>query len=283
MSKLTTGLGAWIFILSTTVVNSNEYEYLHQQQLYQAQNITHIANQLFGQAHSKILASKSPLNFKELYTLDQLLDEQRHNTLIEFHHGLSIAFDTNSNLEGLNIYGLTPKQRNRYGLDLSAIPQWAEVSELFWFLVSNKEFSNAKARLLQMGLTQKDLALIDTHISDNNIFKIISHDKILAYESIKFELEIINDDDILAATARKISYQVKNQEYITWFHWVKNLMSQLHPTKQQALFEFGKDNLGYQLIIGTTKSKRKSLDYAQRIINGDAIKTIKNNLNQIEQ
>ena len=283
MLKLSLCLSTCFILLTTATAKCSEYEYLHQQQLHQAKNVTQLADQLFGNDYAKIQASKSPLTFNQLFTLEQLLDEQRHNTLIEFHQSLSIAFDTNSNLAGLTVYGLTAKQQNRYALKLFNIPQWAEVSELFWFLISAKQFNQAKTTLLQMGLTKQDLKLIDNQISANNIFKIINEDSILFYENLKFELEMIDNDDMLAATARKISYQLKAQQSRTWFNWIKNLMSQLNPIKQQILFEYSKNNLGYQLIVGTSKSKQKSLDYAQRILTGEAIKVIENNLHMIEQ
>ena len=274
-------ISIFLLMFISKTLSGSEYQDVHEQQLYQAQNVSELAEQLFGDAHSKIQASKSPLTFAQLFTLEALLDETRHNQLMEFHQGLSIAFDTNSDLSHLVIYGLNKQKQNRYTLDLAAIPQWAEVSELFWFVVSSRQLYEAKIDLLKMGLTEQDIKTIRTHIEQHNLFKTISEDKILAIENIKYELEMIDNNDLLAATARKFSYQLKTQERIAWFDWVQDLLAQFSPKQQQILFEYGKSNLGYQLIIGTEKSKQKSLDYAQRLINGEAIETVKNNLRQM--
>ena len=273
---------AWLMIWLSNPSHADEYQQHLQQLRQKTQNITTLAAQIISKDQTKLNNAQSNITYQELFTLEQWLDEDRHLRLTQFHQTLSLALDTKSEIDSLAQYGFISPHKGGYQLNLKKMPQWAPTAKIFWFLVSNKAFDRAKTTLKRMGLSDEDIIQIDKHITDNNIYWTISEQKITKYTQIKHQLATIKNQSTRAAMAQKISEEIYIEEKLTWYRWVKDLLSNFSQVKQNILFEHGKSQLGYIIVFGTPISKQSLLKYAERIINGEIELIIETTAQQVE-
>ena len=256
---------------------SDEFEKVYQQQLHQGEKIEKLAAQFFEPIHQQPL-----ITYAEALTVEKILDRNYHQKMLKLHHAFSIALDSGINIDGLAKYGVKKRKNNKYAILQMEIPQWASISDIFWYLGSNSQFSMAKQDLRSMGLTNKDLAIIKENITKNNIRHAILDRELATHGLVKTQLAAITSNDAKAAFAAKLINQLYRQEQIDWHNWIVKLLSQFNRVKQQALLDYGVQKLVISVTSsshasgeGLIFSKQKSLSYAKRIINGEQQESLK--------
>lgn len=262
-----------MFLLAS--VHANEFKTIFDSNMRQVDRLPELTQDYFAGAKG--------VGFNDGLTLQDITDYERSRLRIALHNALSIAIDTGRSIEALAAYGIQKQKDGVYVIEYSKTPQWAEVSGIFGYLSEPQFFDNARTRLRQMGLSQQDLNLVASYIKENHIH--IKNDRTVLKQLsiVEKQMKQSKTKNAMTALAAKFGDIVWFEVESNWHQWINTLLKQLPRTKQLALLQYGKDQLGTAMISSTGYDEQTFSYMAKRIQSGQYRSQVINRINYYQK
>jgi len=214
-------------------------------------------------------------------------DRVAHKQWSDLYFAAQLAMDEKTPLKGLDAFGLVAKPDGKYGVDLSAFPQWEPLDSRLHKLTNEEIVESYVPALKARGFRDEDIDALRTYLANNDPRVTVQTEGRQLVETFARRLQgqrkagqKLNLQEVLAYRYQKWMVRAEAQR-----SWAVGLMGALDRQRQRALVSFLDEGFQSEMMFGVaTEPLDRTLEQeALPIVSGEFAEIITSEEAQLRQ